>query len=157
MAFGHTRRIEQRLRRDGAHRLSGAEHVARHARLDNAGAERRSHLVATPRYDHRSAPQARELGELGRDLADDLVARDDTRQPRGIDAKCGEQLVGPRKSVRVERHRRRRARSVDHVCAGGEAHQECPRKQIPGGLCPRPVPHLPRDLSRDVRTIEVAT
>ena len=74
-----------RLGRGGAHGFGGADHVADLARGEDAGAERRRHLVAASHRDLRGRREPRRLGERGGDAVGEvggfsMTVRDDLRQ-----------------------------------------------------------------------------
>ena len=100
-------RVVRRLGDDRADRLGGAHHVAHVARLDDAGAERRRHLVAGAEHDQRRRRRGRSPRAASRAIGPSTAcgARD-RRQPRRVDAERLARLVRPRARARVEQPRR---------------------------------------------------
>ena len=152
------RAVVQRHVRHRADGLGGADHVAHVARLDNAGAQRARHLVATAEHDHRGTGEARGLAQPGRQRAEHAVRCEDRRKARRIDVERVAGLVRPGAGADVEQHRRRRVRGIDRQHARrlegdvGAGKQVRPARRV--GL--RLVLAEPGDLGRDVARIEVA-
>ena len=106
-------RVVRRLGDHRADRLGRAHDVAHDARLDDARAERRGHLVARARARPASTPSrpvaSRSQARIGPSTASGRAHR---RQPRQVDAEGRARLRRPLARARIEQARRR-ARSRD--------------------------------------------